>query len=97
MGYVVFFAGLISFIFILGPLIQAEAGYRINKITGVKRTVPNIVVPSESSVPQAEGSGEQISFSNVIASENNIIPVSTEYGIVIEKINAKIFIFSFVR
>lgn len=68
-GYLVFFFGLIGFIFMLGPLVQAEIRYRVDGILQVKRTVP-------------------ISFSNVSASENSIIPVSTEYGIVIEKINA---------
>lgn len=88
-GYLVFFVGLVSFVFMLGPLIQVESSYRINKIRGIKRTVPNIVVtPSQSPVPQAEGTGKQVSFSNVNVSENSIIPVSTEYGIVIEKINA---------
>ncbi len=92
-GYVVFFVGLVSFVFLLGPLIQVEAGYRIDKIMGVKRSVPNIVTPSSSPVPQAaesqvEESGEKVSFSSVNTQENSIIPVSTEFGIVIEKINA---------
>lgn len=88
LGYLVFFTGLLSFVFMLGPLVQAEFNYRKDKILGIKRTVPNIVTPSQSPAPQAEGSGELVSFSNVRASENSIIPVSTEYGIVIEKINA---------
>lgn len=59
----------------LGPLLQAEVGYRIDKIRGVKRTVPNIVTST-------------VNFGNLSASADTIIPVSTEYGIVIEKINA---------
>ncbi|MBI2330011.1 sortase [Candidatus Daviesbacteria bacterium] len=79
-GYLVFFVGLISVIFMLGPLIQAEVRYRADKILGVKRTV---VTPT-SEVSSEGGT----SFGDVKASGDNIIPVSTEYGIVIEKINA---------
>lgn len=90
-GYLVFFAGLIGFVFMLGPLVKAEASYRIDRVLGVKRTVPRIVTSppqpaSGSAEPQSQGG--PLNFSNVSASENNIIPVSTEYGIVIEKINA---------
>lgn len=85
-GYLLFFIGLIGFIFMLGPLVQAEAGYRISRILGVKRTVPIIV--SSASQPEATESGGPVNFSGVSSSENSIIPVSTEYGIVIEKINA---------
>ena len=42
-GYLVFFAGLIGFVFMLGPLVQAEASYRIDRVLGVKRTVPRIL------------------------------------------------------
>lgn len=84
LGYLVFFAGLVGLVFMLGPLAQAEIRYRVDKASGVKRTVPNIV----NFADQPEGSGEQSSFGTVSASEESIIPVSTEYGIVIEKINA---------
>lgn len=83
LGYLIFFTGLISFIFMLGPLIQAEAGYRIDKIRGIKRTVP-IVITSQTE----NGQQGNVSFADVKVSEENIIPVSTDYGIVIEKINA---------
>lgn len=56
-GYLLFFSGLLSFLFLLGPLIKAEAKYRID-------------------------------FQAIETSENSIIPASTEYGIVIEKIGA---------
>ncbi|HBQ50586.1 TPA: hypothetical protein DD690_01230 [Candidatus Daviesbacteria bacterium] len=87
LGNALFLAGIIGFIFMFGPLISAEAKYRVDKIKGVKRTVPNIVVSSQST-----GSGD-INF-GVLAnpSETSIIPVSTEYGIVIEKINANAMI-----
>jgi len=89
----------------VGPVVKAELSYRTDRILGVKRTVPKIVVSSEqfaepSTQIQSEGGGPArdavsngtaggpVNFSNVDVSENSIIPVSTEYGIVIEKINA---------
>lgn len=106
LGYLIFFTGLTGFIFILGPLVQAEFSYRADRVLGVKRTVPRLAsgekasdgtrptpeasgpTSQESNEPVSNGQGEAVSFSNVTPEENNIIPVSTEYGIVIEKINA---------
>lgn len=99
-GYFIFLTGLISLIFMLGPVVQAEISYRSDKIFGVKRTVPNIVASLQSpdmqqpavspgtGSPSASPTSGPVSFSSVSSSENSIIPVSTEYGIVIEKINA---------
>lgn len=86
-GYFLFFVGLVGLIFMLGPVAQAEAGYRISRILKVKKTVP-VIASFEESGAEATQSGGPVDFSNVSSSDNNIIPVSTEYGIVIEKINA---------
>jgi len=92
-GYLIFFSGLISFIFMLGPLLQAEVKYRVDKVLGVKHTIAT----APSAVPAVDPSGHQTGpsevspgpgFGSVQAQENTIIPVSTDYGIVIEKINA---------
>lgn len=90
LGYFIFFSGLISFVFMLGPLVQAEGSYRMDRILGVKRTVPKIVTPADQPdvKPQDQQPGKEVSFGSVTASENSIIPVSTKFGIVIEKINA---------
>lgn len=99
LGYLVFFAGLTSFIFMLGPLVQVEARYRIDRMLGVKRTVSTVAaLPDTETSPYPSSSGNESSaspsvggpggFGSVSSSENTIIPVSTEYGIVIEKINA---------
>ncbi|MDD5147532.1 MAG: sortase [Candidatus Daviesbacteria bacterium] len=89
-GYFLFFAGLMGLTFMLGPVVQTEAGYRISRILGIKKTVP--VIASFEQFAQAEATesdaGGPVDFSNVSSGGNNIIPVSTEYGVVIEKINA---------
>lgn len=82
LGYLLFFSGLISFVFILGPLIQAEVKYRTDRILGIKRTISNVISSNDL---EQQGSS---SFSEIKPSENTITPVSTEFGIVIEKINA---------
>ncbi|MDO8576732.1 MAG: sortase [Candidatus Daviesbacteria bacterium] len=91
-GYLVFFIGVISFIFMMGPLVQAEASYRLDRVLRVKRTVPKVITSIEQPGSNPEGSSSAaagpVNFSGVSAEENSIIPVSTEYGIVIEKINA---------
>lgn len=92
-GYFIFFSGLIAFIFILGPLVQAEAYYRVDRVLGVKRTISKITT-SQYSNNEIGGPG---SFANVKAAENEIVPVSTSFGIVIEKINANAKIISNVN
>lgn len=78
----------------LGPMLQIEAQYRIDQMLGVKRTILPITsgesgpTPEVSNGGSASPAGGLVNFSNVSASGNSIIPVSTEYGIVIEKINA---------
>ena len=81
LGYLIFFAGFLSFIFVLGPLFQVELRYRLDRVFGVKRTVAvaNVITSSQ---------GGNANFGSVNSQENTIIPVSTHYGIVIEKINA---------
>ncbi len=96
-GYFLFLSGLIAVIFILGPIISAEAKYRIDRIKGVKRTVAAIpdTTKSTGSQPQpssnepvSNGGGPVDSFGNIQVNDNQIVPVSTEFGIVIEKIDA---------
>src|SRR5574337_152882 len=93
-GYLLFFSGLFGAIFLLGPLIQVEFGYNLDKAKGVKRTVATLPSPTPAPsgpatapVSNAPATGGE-SFGNVQASENVIVPVSTDFGIVIEKIDA---------
>ena len=74
-----FFAGLMSLIAFFIPLIQAELDYRFGVIKGIKRIVQ--VEPS----PRPIGFGD---ISEGFKPEAMIIPISTDFGIVIEKINA---------
>ncbi|OGE32941.1 hypothetical protein A3C59_02015 [Candidatus Daviesbacteria bacterium RIFCSPHIGHO2_02_FULL_36_13] len=94
-GYLLIIGGLISFTFMLGPLGVAEVKYRTDKVLGVKRTVANVVptpVPSNNEATpntKINDQAEKEALKNKQSfSSNQIVPVSTEFGIVIEKINA---------
>jgi len=88
LGYLTFFTGLLGFVFIVGPVFQAEMKYRTDRILGVERTVSDNIITSDGTpVPQPTVEGPS-TFESVSAKDNVITPVSTEYGIVIEKINA---------
>ncbi len=85
LGYFLFLSGLISFLFVLGPFVQSEIKYRTDRVLNIKRTVSNNIITSASASATVSGPS---TFSKVETAENTIIPISTEFGIVIEKINA---------
>lgn len=87
-GYLVFFSSVAGIVFMLGPIIQAEAKYRLDKAFKVKRTVAEIVTTPDQPTDSINQTDTVSDFSSIETSENSIVPVSTEYGIVIEKINA---------
>ncbi|MBI2599989.1 sortase [Candidatus Daviesbacteria bacterium] len=80
-GYLLFFIGLIAFFFMLGPLVQSEFKYRLDRVFGVKRTIATVTTSTQDN-------GGPNNFDNVKSSDNQIVPVATDFGIVIEKINA---------
>lgn len=80
-----------------GPVIAVELNYRIDQITGKKHQLAQVVITSEGQTEigqlgTAVSSGEpeaQEGFSDVAATQEDLIkPISTEFGLVIEKINA---------
>jgi LPXTG-site transpeptidase (sortase) family protein len=85
-GYLVFFAGLITFVAVFGPLVRAEATYRWDNFRGVQRSVPNIIVSEPD--PNTPNASPTISFSDLDLGGEIIKPVDINFGIVIEKINA---------
>ncbi len=96
--FIAYFCTLFGLIFIileLGPVINAEYKYRIDSLLGVKHTLgPQIVSSSGTVTPQPHSSSNPDdsqatqSLGQGSSSEQLITPVSTEYGIVIEKIDA---------
>ena len=84
LGYSLFFLGVVAFIAVLGPLARAEFNYRSDKLLGVRRSVPTVITSSTQN-----GDGEPTaSFGDLAVTGDVIVPKDTNFGIVIEKINA---------
>ena len=78
-----------------GPVLFVEASYRLDQLMGTKRTVADVVESSTGTTGttsttggEATESGQQGGGFGEIQSGDIIKPVSTDYGLVIEKINA---------
>jgi LPXTG-site transpeptidase (sortase) family protein len=89
--------GIVMVLAQFGPVLAVEINYRIDQITGKKHELAPVVITSEGQqvveeTGQIEGSPEPeasvAGFGQIQANEDLIKPVSTEYGLVIEKINA---------
>jgi len=96
LGYFIFLTGILSFVVIFSPILNVEFSYRWDNILGVKRSVsivslptpsdsPNLSEPFASVEPETPSGG---GFGEISAEINMIVPISTDFGIVIEKINA---------
>lgn len=85
-GYFAFISGMIFFFVTLGPLMQVEFNYRKDQLFGIKRTLPKVITSQQ---PGSDpGQTAPTSFGNLSVNSYTIVPVSTDFGIVIEKINA---------
>ena len=87
-SYFLILAGFLATIFQFGPVLGAEFSYRYDKLTGVSHSVED-ENSGQARMTESEGENSQGSFSDLKnPSEKIIKPVSTDYGLVIEKINA---------
>ena len=85
-----------------GPVLAVEFNYRLDQITGKKHQLAETVITSQGQTqvqPSAQGNigttsttgttgPEEGGFGEIAAAENLIKPISTDFGLVIEKINA---------
>jgi LPXTG-site transpeptidase (sortase) family protein len=92
--YLLILTGILMAVVEFGPLIVAEYNFRKDQLFGVKYSLPEQVITSagatEEPSPSPSGSIEGgTGFGSLPESNEHLIkPVSTEFGIVIEKINA---------
>ena len=90
--FVAYFSILIGFLalsFEFGPIISSEVVYRTDNLVGIKHTLSPNIVNSLSLDQNRSGSGDSAGFASINSkSPDSIVPVSTDFGIVIEKINA---------
>lgn len=90
-GYLVLQVGLIAIIFMVEPVVTEEFKYRINQLVGHRYSLPQVITSTGSSPQSSPVPGESPStnFGNLASANTEIIqPVSTDFGLVIEKINA---------
>lgn len=87
--------GLVMTLAQFGPVLSVEINYRIDQLTGQKHKLTNTVITSkgQQDVEENEESLEPVSsgggFGDIAKSDQSLIkPLSTEFGLVIEKINA---------
>jgi LPXTG-site transpeptidase (sortase) family protein len=94
--YFMILTGIVMSVAEFGPLAIAEYSFRKDQLFGVKYTLPAQVITSagaqdqsSSPSPSASSGTPQQTLGSLQESDEHLIkPVSTEYGIVIEKINA---------
>lgn len=84
LAYLLVIVGLLAIAFQFGPVISAEASYRYDQVFGIKHQIVPTIITSLGLQGEDGVSLEDLSGS----SQKRILPVSTDYGIIIEKINA---------
>lgn len=100
-GYFFIQVGLIILALVVEPVINEELKFRFNEITGRQYILPNIITSASDSLNGLTGGEEDrsastrdpspgsVGFGDLrIGGVETITPVSTDFGIVIEKINA---------
>ncbi|MDO8570159.1 MAG: sortase [Candidatus Daviesbacteria bacterium] len=83
--------GLVTLLLILEPVVNEEAKYQLNQLFGVKHTLPQVITSNnnDASLASQTSPGKAKSgFGDLEASGDIIVPKDTDFGIVIEKLNA---------
>lgn len=89
LGNLAFFIGSITLILGVEPVIGEEFKYRSNQLLGVRYIVPKVVTSEQLSLPAGGQTESTPGFASVLSgTPQTITPVSTDFGIVVEKINA---------
>lgn len=84
-AYFISLLGIVFTAFQFGPVIQTEFGFRKDQLFGIKRQVAPLIITSSGRIEESGALG----FGDLPKDKERVIkPVSTDYGIVIEKINA---------
>ncbi|MBI4037008.1 sortase [Candidatus Daviesbacteria bacterium] len=90
LGYLLIQVGFLALILTVEPVIAEEAKFRFNQVMGKHYVLPKIITSgnSQAAMPEVADKG-RTGFGSLIGSGlEMIVPVSTDFGIVIEKIGA---------
>lgn len=80
---------IVSLSFEFGPVMATEVAFRKDQILGVRHSLEQVSQPSESLAPETLANQADQGFGSFLSlAPKTITPVSADYGIVIEKINA---------
>lgn len=94
LGNLALFIGVITLILGVEPVVGEEVKFRSNQLLGIRYIVPKIVTSeqignTQNVPPSADGSEKSSGFASIISGNpQTITPVSTDFGVVVEKINA---------
>lgn len=83
--------GLITLLLIFEPVLTEEGKYQIDQLFGKTHTLPQVITSADSPLRQDSGrqaSSSSVSFGDLAKGGDIITPIDTDFGIVIEKINA---------
>lgn len=88
-GFLCAFIGTLAIAFQFGPVMASEIGYQRDQLLNVHRTLAPQVVNSAGLIQQSNSQTASSSFGGIGSiTSTQITPVSTDFGIVIPKINA---------
>lgn len=88
-AYLSVFVGGLAILFQFGPVLISEVGYQKDQLLGVKRTIAPQVINSAGLIQQTNSNSASTSFGGLEGlTTTQITPVSTDFGIVIPKIDA---------
>ncbi|KKR80291.1 MAG: sortase [Candidatus Daviesbacteria bacterium GW2011_GWA1_41_61] len=88
-GYFFIQVGLVILALVVEPVINEEMKFRFNELTGRQYILPRIITSTSDQLDGLNRGGESVGFGDLrIGGVETITPVSTDFGIVIEKINA---------
>lgn len=107
-AYLLVFTGILGIAFQFGPLLTAEINYRKDRLLGIKRRISANIITSQTIATSSaintqptqsiESGGGSSGFGAILGLGDQVItPLSTDFGIVIEKINANARIVSGVN
>lgn len=88
-GFFLIQVGLITLVLIIEPVLSEELKYRFDNFSGTRHVLPQVVTSASGGTSLHQDSAGQDSFGDLENTGGEIItPVDTNFGIVIEKINA---------
>lgn len=88
-AYLSVFVGALAILFQFGPVLNSELGYQKDQLFGVRHTLAPEVVNSAGIIQHSNPGSDNTGFGSVGSlGSTQITPVSTDFGIVIPKINA---------